>query len=233
MGGYRSWSRRRSARLPIEVPPRTPRPVRRFDLLAGLGAVALASAAYVTAVIVTEVPPRGAAVVLLGAAPLCGLFALAVLAVRARAEDVPALSWASGGLVVSVVAMVLQLVSFPTVSPYGGVLGTSPQSNAALYLLFHLAWAAGAAAGALGAASPLRGPAVAAGVIVAVLLGVDAIPLPLLLRPDGSFTPTLDRGGVRPRRRGRLLCRRVGVAHRPVATAVEGLGRGGPLAVGV
>ena len=175
----------------MEVPPRTPRPVRRFDLLAGLGAVALASAAYVTAVIVTEVPPRGAAVVLLGAAPLCGLFALAVLAVRARAEDVPALSWASGGLVVSVVAMVLQLVSFPTVSPYGGVLGTSPQSNAALYLLFHLAWAAGAAAGALGAASPLRGPAVAAGVIVAVLLGVDAIPLPRLLRPDGSFTPTL------------------------------------------
>jgi hypothetical protein len=174
-----------------DLPPRTPRPVRRFDLLGGLGAVALASTAYVAALVVSEAPPRGAAVVLLGAAPLCGLFALAVLAVRARAEGVPALGWASAGLVVSVVAMLLQLISFPTVSPDGGLLGTSSQSSAALYLLFHLAWAGGAAAGALGAASSLRGPVVVAGVVVALLLGANAVPLPLLLRPDGSFTPTL------------------------------------------
>ena len=96
-----------------EVPPRTPRPVRRFDLLAGLGAAALPSGAYVTALLMSEVPPRGAAVVLLGAAPLCGLFALAVLGVGARAEAVPGLGWASGGLVVSVVATVLQLVPSP------------------------------------------------------------------------------------------------------------------------
>src|SRR3954453_671256 len=173
------------------LPPRTPRPVRRFDLLAGLAAAALASAAYVAALVVSPVPPRGAAVVLLGAAPLCGLFALVVLETRARAENVPALTWASGGLMVSVVAMVAQLLSFPTVSPDGGPLGTSFQSSAALYLLFHLAWAAGAAAGALGAPPSLRKPAVVAGVVLAVLLGVDAVPLPLLLRTDESFTPTL------------------------------------------
>lgn len=175
----------------VEMPPRTPRPVRRLDLLAALGTGALACAAYVVALLATEVPPRGLAVVFLAAAPLFGLCALPILAVRARAEGVPALGWASGGLVVGVVAMVLQLISFPTVSPDGGVFGTGGQSSAALYVLFHLAWAGGAAAGALQAPLSWRWPSVAAGVAVAVLLGADAIPLPLLLRPDGSFTPTL------------------------------------------
>jgi len=109
----------------------------------------------------------------------------------ARAEGVPALSWASGGLVVSLVAMVLQLISCPTVSPDGGLLGTGPQSSAALYLLFHLAFAGGAVAGALEAPASWRVPSVAVGVALAFLFSVDAIPLPLLLRPDGTFTTIL------------------------------------------
>jgi Stage II sporulation protein E (SpoIIE)/GAF domain len=175
----------------VEVPPRTPRPVRRLDLLAALAAAAFACTAYVVALLATEVPPQGLADVLLGAAPLCALAALPILAVRARTEGVPALSWASGGLVVSLVAMVLQLISFPTVSPGGGLLSTSAQSSAALYLLFHLAFAGGAVAGALEAPSSWRAPSVAVGVALAFLFSVDAIPLPLLLRPDGTYTTTL------------------------------------------
>ena len=76
-------------------------------------------------------------------------------------------------------------------SPDGGLLGTRAQSSAALYLLFHLAWAGGAAAGALGVAPSCGGPAWSPVWPLAVLLAVDAIPLPLLLRPDGSFTPAL------------------------------------------
>ena len=191
MGGFLMMVPTLARGSAVEVPPRTPRPVRRLDLLAALAAAAFACAAYVLALLATQVPPRGLADILLGAAPLCALAALPILAVRARAERVPALSWAAGGLVVSLVAMVLQLISFPTVSPDGGLLGTGAQSSAALYLLFHLAFAGGAVAGALEAPSSWRVPGVAAGAVVAVLLAADAIPLPLLLRPDGTFTPTL------------------------------------------
>ena len=150
-----------------------------------------ACALYVAALFVTTLPPPGLSVVLFAAAPLCACFALPVLQVRAKAEDVPALSWVAGGLLVAVVAMTLQLISFVAVSPAGGPLGTDSQSNAGLYLLFHLAFAGAAAAGALGVGPRWRAPLVTAGVVLALLVAVNAIPLPYLLRPDGSYTSLL------------------------------------------
>jgi serine phosphatase RsbU (regulator of sigma subunit) len=101
------------------------------------------------------------------------------------------LSWVSAGLTVGVVAMVLQVVSFPVVTTGGGLLGTGDDSNAALYLLFHLSLAAGAAAGALSAPMRWRIPSVVAGWVVALLLALDLVPLPELLRGGVSFTPLL------------------------------------------
>ncbi len=60
-----------------------------------------------------------------------------------------------------------------------------------MYLLFHLAPAVAAIAGALNAPPAWRIPVTAAGVVLAVLIAVDAVPLPLLLRPDASFTGLL------------------------------------------
>ena len=78
-----------------------------------------------------------------------------------------------------------------TVNPGGGPLGTNDQSSAALYLMFHLALPAGALAGALRAPVVWRLPAAALGIGFTVLLAVNAIPLPTLLRPDTSFTTPL------------------------------------------
>ena len=174
-----------------ELDPRRPRPERRLDLYAAVAVAALASVAYLVALMLDAVPPRGLSVVFFAAAPISAAFALVVLAARWRAERDPALSWVSAGLAVGWLAMVLQLISFPTVNPGGGPLGTNDQSSAALYLMFHLALPMGALAGALRAPVVWRLPAAALGIGFTVLLAVNAIPLPTLLRPDTSFTPPL------------------------------------------
>ncbi len=175
----------------VSIEPRRPRPDRRLDLYLALAVTALASLVYVAALIFHLVPPEGMAVVFFAAAPICAGFALVVLLVRARAERDSALRWFCGGLVVAWVSMVLQLISFPSVSDSGGVLGTNTQSNAALYLWFHLAPAVAAIAGALNASPIWRVPSTVAGVGVALLIATDAVPLPMLLRPDASFTGLL------------------------------------------
>jgi hypothetical protein len=174
-----------------EIDPRRPRPERRLDLYAAVGVGALASVVYVAALLLEFVPPRGLSVVFFAAAPISAAFALVVLAVRWRAEHDPALSWVSAGLVVAWFAMVLQLISFPAVTPDGGPLGTNDQSNAALYLVFHLALPAGALAGALKAPAVWRLPFTALGLLFTLLVAVNAIPLPVLLRRDTSFTGPL------------------------------------------
>lgn len=175
----------------LEMAPRHPPPERRLNLYVALAVAALASALYVVALLLDFVPPRGLAVVFFAAAPITAAFALVVLAVRAGAENDAALGWFSAGLGVGWLAMALQLISFPAVTPGGGPLGTSDQSSAALYLLFHVATAAGALAGALGAPTRWRLPFTAGGLALSVVLAVNWIPLPTLLRPDTSFTGPL------------------------------------------
>ncbi|MGZ4494217.1 MAG: PP2C family protein-serine/threonine phosphatase [Nocardioides sp.] len=175
----------------VEIEPRLPAPDRRLDLVWALGVTALASVAYVGALILHLVPGRDWAVVFFGAAPICAAFALVVLHVRGRAERDAAVRWFAAGLAVAWLAMVLQLISFPVLSPGGGPFGTDAQSNAALYLWFHLAPAAAAVAGALNAPRAWRLPSTVAGAAVAVLFAVNAVPLPVLLLPDATFTGLL------------------------------------------
>jgi hypothetical protein len=51
--------------------PRRPRPVRLLDLYWTLGVTALASVAYVAALFLDVLPPRGVAVAFFVAAPIC------------------------------------------------------------------------------------------------------------------------------------------------------------------
>lgn len=173
------------------IDPRTPVPERRLNLYTALAAGAAASVVYVGALLTGWSPPRGMAAVLFTAAPLCAVVALVVLARQAVSDADEALKWFAAGLGVGTVAMVLQLISFPVVAPGGGVLGTGAQSSAALYLLFHLAPAVGAAAGALQAPASARLPLLGVGVVVTALLALDVVPLPVLLEPDGGFSDLL------------------------------------------
>lgn len=173
------------------VDPRTPRPVRRLDLYAMLAGAVLAGVAYVAALLTGAQPPQGLAVALLAIAPVCAGFALLVLLRGPRHPTDPALQWFTTGLAVAFAALVLQLVSHPTVAPGGGLLHTSDQSNAALFLLFHLALAAGAVAGVLGFPAALRRPLTVVGLVVAAMVGINAVPLPHLLDADGRYAPLL------------------------------------------
>lgn len=175
----------------LQIGPRTARPDRRVDALLLLAATFAAVAVYVAALLLHQRPPRALSITFFAAAPVCAAFALVVLESRARAVRDGALAWVSAGLTVGIVAMALQLASFPTVTTAGGLLKTSDDASAALYLVFHASLAAGAAAGALGAPVRWRAPAVAVGCAVAVLLAVDAFPLPDLIRADTYFTPLL------------------------------------------
>ena len=82
---------------------------------------------------------------MLAAAPAFALVALVALELRLREAPDPWLAWFSAGLAAGLVAMTLQLVSFPLVDPGGGPFGTGADSNAALYLLFHLSSPPGSA----------------------------------------------------------------------------------------
>ena len=173
------------------IDPRSARPDRRVDVLLLLIAVFGAAAVYVGALLLEVHPPRGLAVAFFAAPPICATFALVVLETRARASHDLRLAWASAGVAVGVVAMILQVVSFPPVAPGGGPFGTGDQSSAALYLLFHVSFAAGVAAGALGVPVRWRLPSLVAGWAVALLLSADLIPLPELIRGGTTFTAPL------------------------------------------
>jgi GAF domain-containing protein len=163
------------------IDPRSARPDRRVDLYLMLAATFVAVVVYLAALRVHAVPPKGLSVAFFVAAPTCATFAVVLLGTRGRAEHDGRLAWMSAGIGVGVVAMVLQIVSFPVAAPGGGVLGTSDQSSAALYLVFHLALAGGALAGALAAPVRWRIPAALAATFLVVLLAADLVPLPELL----------------------------------------------------
>jgi hypothetical protein len=175
----------------LKVEPRTPRADHRVDLYLILLATAAACAMFVVAVLSRVLPPNGIAIAFFAVAPLAGALALVVVAARSTGGREPALRWFSSGLLVAVAAMVLQLVAFPTVSATGGPLGTDGQSSAALYVLFHLAPALAAVAGALAWATRWRRPLTVVGLLLGAGLALDLVPLPSLLTPDGRFTPLL------------------------------------------
>lgn len=171
--------------------PRSARPDRRVDALLLLAAAFGAAAIYVGALLLEVHPPRGLTVAFFAAPPICAAFAVVILGSRARDDRDRRLAWVSAGVAVGVVAMVLQVISFPTVAPGGGPFGTGDQGSAALYLLFHLSFAAGVAAGALQLPVRWRLWIIFAGWGAALLLAAGLVPLPELLHDRTQFTPLL------------------------------------------
>jgi GAF domain-containing protein len=171
--------------------PRSARPDRRVDVLLLLTAAFGAAAVYVGALLLEVHPPQGLTIAFFATPPICATFAVVILESRARDDRDAHLAWVSAGLTVGVVAMVLQVVSFPLASPDGGPFGTSDQGSAALYLLFHLSFAAGVAAGALQLPVRWRLPFVLVGLGIALVLAADLVPLPELLHAGTQFTGVL------------------------------------------
>ena len=175
-----------------QVRQREPLAPLSFNLVGGLLATALAAAAYLLALVTTAVPASPFSSVLFAWAPAGALIACPILAARARRDGDQMLGWFAAGLGVAVLAMVLQVISFPAVATDGGPLHTSAQASASLYLLFHVVLYLAALAGAGGAAPRLRGPATVLGLLLTVAVATDLVPLPLLLTgSDQRYTSLL------------------------------------------
>src|SRR5512142_1130218 len=173
--------------------PRRPRPELRLDVWGAVAVTLLAWVAYLATRQIDVAPARGYGVVLFAVATTCAAAAAVVLWGRARGERDPALGWVAAGVTVSFVAMVLQLISSPAVSPGGGPLGTHRDGGALLYLLFHWSLLLGAVAGAARVPLRARPVALACGVIVALLVAGNRAPVGPLLHPDYRYTALLLR----------------------------------------
>ncbi|NYD43809.1 PP2C family protein-serine/threonine phosphatase [Nocardioides panaciterrulae] len=173
------------------VDPRRPAPGRRLDLLVAAATTLLAATVYLVTLLLGATPPRPASVILSTATPAFALVALVALELRQREAPDPWLAWFAAGLTGGIVAMGLQLISYPLVDPGGGPFGTDDQGNAALYLLFHLSVGAGVLLAALRAPARRRWLLSGSAAVLAVLLALGAVPLPELLSPDRTYTTTL------------------------------------------
>ena len=154
-------------RVGLSLPPRPGPPQTRVDLAGALVATAAAALALLVALVLEVSPPHALAAVLLVTVPLLGIVAMPIVVSRARADGDGALGWFAAGLVVSVAAATLQTLSFPTVLPDGGPLGTSAAGSSQLYLVMHAALPAAVLAAAVPRAWPaaplVRGRGVRAG----------------------------------------------------------------------
>ena len=155
---------------------RMPRPEPRLNLTIALLAAAGAAMAYLAALYTDALPPRSITVALVASVPVSALVALVIVGSRAVAEDDPRLRWVGTGLGLSLAGLVLQLIAFPLVTPGGGPLRTSPDGVAALYLLFHVALAGCALAGALSAPLRWRTPVLLGGLAVTLGVAIDLCP---------------------------------------------------------
>lgn len=156
-----------------------------------VAATLLAWVAYIVAAQLGVRPSPGFAVVLFTVAPTFALVAAVVLWCSSRTDGDLAVGWVAAGLVVGFVAMALQLLSFPAVSPDGGPLRTGGNGSSLLYLLYHWSLILAAAAGTVRADLRWRRYALAAGLAAAAVLALDLVKSPRMLRADQSFTPPL------------------------------------------
>ena len=168
------------------------RPTDRTTTRLATTAVAAAAVAVVATVALAPRLPSflPALPVLMTLASTCGLVATFLVLGRARTSGGPHLLWAGGGLAVTTLAMWLQLIGFPAISPTGGPFGTTGDGAASLYLLWHLLLPAAALLGL----SPLarrRWAAVGASTaaVGAVLwLSTGRLPGPTWFEESGAYT---------------------------------------------
>ncbi|MFC4786390.1 PP2C family protein-serine/threonine phosphatase [Nocardioides sp. MAHUQ-72] len=170
---------------------RRPLPRRQLDLLVAGGTTVVAASVYLAALAVGGVPPPSASVIRFATAPVFALLALVALELRLRSATDAWVSWFCAGLTAAVVAMALQVVSFPLVDPSGGPFSTSGEGSAGLYLLFHVCVGVGALAGVVRLGRRHRWVLSVGGTSVAFLLAADALPLPNLLTAESRYTSLL------------------------------------------
>ena len=169
----------------LSLPPRPAPPQTRVDLVGALVAAAAAALVLLVALVLELSPPHALAAVLLVTVPVLGGVALPIVVSRARAHRDGTLGWFAAGLAVSVAAATLHTLSFPTVLPDGGPLGTSTAGISLLYLVMHAALPAGVLAAACGVPGRLRRWFVVVGCGLALACALDLVPAPVLVRPDG------------------------------------------------
>ena len=173
------------------IDARTPTPAPHVNVRVAVLAAGAAAAFYVVAVFANEGPPPAVAGVIFAATPAFAALALAVIRARSRSEPSRALDWFATGLTVAIVAMVLQVASFPALAPGGGLLGTSTSANGALFLLFHVAAAGGMLLGAAGAPRSWQRPFTLGGILLSFAVAADLLPVPALFDAAGRHTRAL------------------------------------------
>ncbi|MFA9428729.1 ATP-binding protein [Egicoccus sp. AB-alg2] len=166
-----------------------PRETLRQGLLLGTaGAAALASVAFFAAA--PALPGLAEAVpAIFTFAVVAAVGSAWLLRVHDEMDPDPALRWAAAGYAVSGMAMLLAVISFPTISPTGGPLRSGPSQAAALYLTWHGVVAIMTLLGTFRTAPrrALRRGAVVVALALVVLAAAD-LSLPSLVHPDGDYT---------------------------------------------
>lgn len=170
------------------ITPRGSRPVVRVDVWGALAATALAGLAYLLALSTDVLPSIGSSIVLFTLAPTFAVIAAILFSARARDERDAMLGWVATGLVVSALALILQMISYPTIVSGGGPLHTGTNGSSHLYLLFHWGLAGGVLLGLLRINPAWRPVALVVGVAVTVLAALEVIPSPAMINADGRFS---------------------------------------------
>jgi EAL domain-containing protein (putative c-di-GMP-specific phosphodiesterase class I) len=172
-----------------------PRPTGGVNALTLVVTAVVGGATYTGALAVAPRLPQ-----ILPALPVFYAFAIAacvvatyLLTVRARASNDELLRWMGWGYGLAGVAMALQIVGFPTISPGGGPLRTTSAGAAGLYLVWHTVVPVFAL---LAVAHHRLTPRVRAAAVITALALVlyvasGASALPTYLTADGRYTPQL------------------------------------------
>ena len=170
------------------ITPRISRPEVRVDVWGALAATALAGLAYLLALSTHVRPGVGTSIVLFTLAPTFATIAAILFYARARDEDDDALGWVAVGLVISAVALVLQLISYPTIVSGGGPLHTGGTGSSHLYLLFHWGLMLGVLLALLRIGRAWRPVVLVLGVVVTVLSALEVVPSPAMISATGRFS---------------------------------------------
>lgn len=171
------------------------RPTGAVNSLLLVATVVAASLGYTVALSVAPHLPRA-----LPALPVFYSFAIAgclvatyLLAVRARTRGDEAVGWMACGYGIAAVAMALQILGYPSISPAGGPLRTTSSGTAALYLLWHAVVPVCALLGVLHRHLPgwIRPAVVTSALTLVGYVSYGPAPLPEYFTSDARYTANL------------------------------------------
>jgi serine phosphatase RsbU (regulator of sigma subunit) len=170
------------------ITPRGSQPVVRVDVWGALAATALAGIAYVVMLALKVLPSLNSSVVLLTLAPTFAIIAAILFYARARDERDDTLGWVAVGMVISALALLLQMIAFPTIVSGGGPLHTGRDGSAHLYFLFHWGLGLGVVLGLLRINRAWRPVVLIAGIAVTLAAALEVLPSPQMLTASQAFS---------------------------------------------